>query len=88
LILIKLLGGAKKAIGSPSIVFDKPIASVSEIFSFLLKNAVEPNLLKPSNILIAINGVESSTLSGNNTIVKTGDTITVVTVVHGGTLYG
>lgn len=86
MILIKLLGGAKKAIGRPSIVFDKPTASVSEIFAFLLKNAVEPNLLKPSNILIAINGVESSSLSGNSTIVKTGDTITVVTVVHGGML--
>jgi sulfur-carrier protein len=86
LILIKLLGGAKKAIGRPSIVFDKPMASVSEIFAFLLQNAVEPNLLNPNNILIAINGIESSTLSGNNTIVKTGDIITVVTIVHGGRL--
>jgi molybdopterin converting factor small subunit len=35
--------------------------------------------------LIAINGVESSVLSGNDTLVQTGDKVTIVPVVHGGT---
>ena len=44
----------------------------------------EPKILSVNNILIAVNGVESSALSGNETVAKTGDVITIVSVVHGG----
>jgi sulfur carrier protein ThiS len=84
LITINLLGGAKKIVGSSTIVFDKSIASISEILAFLQQNAIDSKILDEKNILIAVNGIESSALSGNNTVAKTGDVITIVSVVHGG----
>ena len=84
LITINLLGGAKKIIGTSSIVFYRPTASISEILAFLQENALEPKILDSNNLLIAVNGIESSALSGNDTVAKTGDIITIVSVVHGG----
>ena len=84
MITINLLGGAKKIVGISTIVFDKPNASISEILVFLQQHAIGSKILDEKNILIAVNGIESSALSGNNTVAKTGDVITIVSVVHGG----
>jgi molybdopterin synthase sulfur carrier subunit len=84
LITIKLLGGAKKAVGQSDIILDRPLASIAEILKFLKENAVQSKILDPNNILIAINGADSAMLYGDDTIVKTGDTVTIVTIVHGG----
>ncbi|MGC2426187.1 MAG: MoaD/ThiS family protein, partial [Nitrososphaeraceae archaeon] len=72
------------AIGRSCIIFNKPFASISEILTFLKENAVESKILNPNNILIAINGADSALLCENDTLVKTGDMVTIVTVVHGG----
>ena len=84
LITINMFGGAKKIVGTSSLVFNRSIASISEILEFLQKNAVDSKILDSNNILIAVNGIETSALSGNDTIAKTGDVITIVSVVHGG----
>jgi sulfur carrier protein ThiS len=51
----------------------------------LRRDVKEPEVLSPHNILVAVNGVESSSLGGNDTVIESGDTVTIVTVVHGGT---
>ena len=84
LITINLLGGAKKIIGASSLVFYRSTASISEILAFLQENALETKILDSNNLLIAVNGIESSALSGNDTVAKTGDIITIISVVHGG----
>ena len=84
LITINLLGGAKKIIGASSLVFYRSTASISEILAFLQENALETKILDSNNLVIAVNGIESSALSGNDTVAKTGDIITIVSVVHGG----
>jgi sulfur-carrier protein len=84
MITINILGGAKKIVGTSSLEFNRSNASISEILAFLQENAAEPKILSVNNILIAVNGVESSALSGNETVAKTGDVITIVSVVHGG----
>jgi molybdopterin converting factor small subunit len=84
LITIKLLGGAKKAVGQSRVILDRPFASIAEILKFLKENAVQSKILDPNNILIAINGADSTMLYGDDAIVKAGDTVTIVTVVHGG----
>jgi tRNA threonylcarbamoyladenosine modification (KEOPS) complex Cgi121 subunit len=43
--------------------------------------------LQPNNLIVAVNGVDSAALQGQSTIAKSGDTVTVVTVVHGGADY-
>lgn len=85
MITIRLLGGARRALGGKTFVaYEKPTGTVSDILLFLEENATEPRLLDPANLIIAVNGVDSAALDGPNTVAKNGDTVTVVTVVHGG----
>ena len=87
MITIRLLGGAKKAVGKPAVNLDRPYASVSDILDFLTTISAEPRLLQRSNLIITLNDVDSASLHGHNTMVKSGDTVTIVTVVHGGMDY-
>jgi small subunit ribosomal protein S17e len=84
LINIKLLGGIKKTAGRSSLILDKHIASISEVLTFLKDNVQDPRILDSDNILVTINGAESSMLSKDDNILKTGDSVTIVTIVHGG----
>jgi molybdopterin converting factor small subunit/tRNA threonylcarbamoyladenosine modification (KEOPS) complex Cgi121 subunit len=91
MITIRLLGGAKKAVGKPVVNLDRQYASVSDILDFLTTISSEPRLLQRSNLIITLNDVDSASLRGHNTIVKSGDKVTIVPVVHGGVdciLYG
>src|ERR671913_555745 len=87
MITIRLLGGVKKAVGKPVVNLDRPSASVSDILDFLTTISVEPHLLHRSNLIITLNDVDSASLQGHNTMVKSGDTVKIVTVVHGGMDY-
>ena len=84
MITIRLLGGAKKAVGKPVVNLDRQYASVSDILDFLTTISAEPRLLQRSNLIITLNDVDSASLRGHNTIVKSGDKVTIVPVVHGG----
>jgi sulfur-carrier protein len=88
MITIRLLGGAKKAVGKPAVNLDRPSASVSEILDFLTTISAEPRLLQRGNLIITLNDIDSASLQGHNTTVKSGDSVTIVTVVHGGMDYG
>ena len=87
MITIRLLGGVKKAVGKPAVNLDRPSASVSDILDFLTTISAEPRLLHRSNLIITLNDVDSASLHGHNTMVKSGDTVKIVTVVHGGMDY-
>ncbi len=84
MINIKLLGGIKKTAGRSSLVLDKHIASISEVLTFLKDNVNDPRILDADNIVLMINGADSSMLSKDENILKTGDSVTIVTIVHGG----
>jgi len=85
MITIRLLGGAKKALGGrASVQFEKTSATVSEVLKYLQSLSSHQNLLNPANLIIALNGTDSTALQGQATMVKSGDVVTVVTVVHGG----
>ena len=81
---IKLLGGIRKAAGKSNLVLDKHIASVSEILGFLEQNVMDPKDFDANNILVTINGTDSSLLPADQNVVKSGDTVKIVTIVHGG----
>lgn len=85
MITIRLLGGAKKAVGKPSVDLDRQAASVAEILQFLNGISSDARLLQPNNLIIAVNDVDSAALQGQQTLARSGDTVTIVTVVHGGT---
>jgi molybdopterin converting factor small subunit len=84
LITLKLLGGVKFAIGKNSLVIDKSQSTVKEIIEELKNEAIEPKLLNEKNLMVSVNGIDSSVTGGKETVIKTGDVITIVTIIHGG----
>jgi len=84
LITLKLLGGVKFAIGKNSLVIDKSQSTVEEIIEELKNEAIEPKLLNEKNLMVSVNGIDSSVTGGKETVIKTGDVITIVTIIHGG----
>ena len=85
MIVIKLLGGAKKSFGKDLIQTDHDNITIAKLLEYLL--AVKPNNtldLDTKNILIAVNGADSSALSGHETILHSGDVVSIIPVIHGG----
>lgn len=84
LITINLLGGIKKLIGYSNLKLDGDFSNIGSIISYLENNYCSNNKIDETNILVAINGVECSLLGGNSAQVLSGDTVTILSVVHGG----
>jgi molybdopterin synthase sulfur carrier subunit len=84
LIKINLLGGIKKSIGHSNLQINEESSSVKEIISYLENNYYSNNKINENEIMIAINGIESSLLGGYNAKISSGDIVTILTVVHGG----
>ena len=85
MITIKLLGGAKKSFGSGQLEADFDGITITKLLEHLLSikptNTIE---LDTQNILVAVNGADSSALQGHNTVLHSGDTVTIIPVIHGG----
>lgn len=84
MITLKLLGGVKKAIGKNFIVIDKSQSNLKEIFEELKNKSTDASIIDEKNLMISVNGVDSSVIGGKEAIIKTGDIITIVTIIHGG----
>ena len=85
MITIKLLGGAKKALATDKLEFEKDNSTISELLDFL-QTKIPKNmpLLDIKNILVAVNGIDSSALDGFATKIKDGDNVSIIPVIHGG----
>ena len=85
MITIKFLGGAKRSFASDKLSIDKDSISVHDLLDYL-QNSVPKD--KPAfdarNILVAVNGADSSALQGNETLIKDGDIVSIIPVIHGG----
>lgn len=85
MITVKLLGGARKSFSSDKLEIESDLMTISSLLDHLEKNTPK-NLphLDPNNILVAVNGIDSSALQGKETLLKGGDVISVIPLVHGG----
>jgi molybdopterin converting factor small subunit/tRNA threonylcarbamoyladenosine modification (KEOPS) complex Cgi121 subunit len=85
MITIKLLGGAKKTLATDKLEFEKDNSTISELLDFL-QTQIPKNTapIDVKNILVAVNGVDSSTLDGFATKIKDGDIVSIIPVIHGG----
>lgn len=85
MITVKFLGGAKKSFGTDSLSVDLGNTKISELLEHLLsikpKNTLD---LDTKNLLVAVNGIDSSALGGKNAVVKSGDVVTIIPIIHGG----
>ena len=78
------MGGLRFTIGENILLVNKSQMTINEIFEFLQTKSRDKNLIDPKNVLITINGTDSSVLGGKNAVIKDGDQVTLVTIVHGG----
>ncbi|MDP8906162.1 MAG: MoaD/ThiS family protein [Thermoproteota archaeon] len=84
MITINLLGGIKKSIGRSNLQINEESASINGIISYLESNYYSNNKINERDVMVAINGIESSVLGGYNAKVSSGDTVTILSIVHGG----
>ncbi|MGY5149447.1 MAG: KEOPS complex subunit Cgi121 [Candidatus Nitrosopumilus sp. bin_68KS] len=85
MITVKLVGGAKKSFLTENLQIDKSDISIKELLKLLLElKPVDSPKLDIENILIAINGVDSSAMDGASTIIKNNDLVSIIPVIHGG----
>lgn len=85
MITVKLLGGAKKSLSTDKLEIQKDSSTVAEIIDFLQQSITKDKpKLDAKNILVAINGIDSSTLQGFETKLKAGDVVSIIPVIHGG----
>jgi sulfur-carrier protein len=84
LITVDLLGGIRKTAGFSTVNINVNNSSINEILTLLKKEYDLENKIKEDEIMIAINGVESSILGGREAKISSGDTVTLLSVVHGG----
>jgi len=80
-----MLGGAKKSFSTDKIVLEKSVETINELITHLIevkpKNTLE---FDTKNLLIAVNGVDSSALKGYDTKLSDNDEISIIPIIHGG----
>ena len=85
MIQVKFVGGAKKSFLSESVTIDESDIPLDELLSLILqKKPPSAPDLDVENILVAVNGVDSSALEGKSTILKNNDVVSIIPVIHGG----
>jgi sulfur-carrier protein len=84
LITVDLVGGIRKTAGFSTVNINVTNSDINEILSLLGREYDLENKIKKNEIMIAINGVESTVLGGMEAKISSGDTVTILSVVHGG----
>ena len=85
MITINFTGGARKAFQTDSLKISQNISTISELIIYLISK--KPNNTPDfdgKNLLIAVNGVDSSALDGINTKLKSKDIVNIIPIIHGG----
>jgi len=85
MITIKLVGGAKKSFLTDQLELDIDGITIEKLLDTLveLKPKNTP-ILDTNNILIAVNGADSSAMEGKMTLINKNDLISVIPIIHGG----
>ena len=83
---MKLLGGAKKSFSIDTMLFEKNILTLAELINRLIQIKPKDTLeFDIANLLIAVNGIDSSALDGLDTKLEDNDVVSIIPVIHGGT---
>ena len=85
MVTVRLIGGIKKSFNSEEITLEIENVTLEKLLALLLetqpKNTPKIDL---NNIMIAINGADSSAINGKSTIIKKDDLISIIPIIHGG----
>ena len=86
MITVRFTGGARKSFDTDEIILDKNNLTVRELIEYLISTKPENSTsFDGKNLLIAVNGIDSSALNGNETILNDNDVINIIPIIHGGT---
>ena len=85
MIIVRFLGGTRKSFQTDSLELHTSDISVNQLLDILF-SLKPPNTLKldNENILIAINGIDSSAIDGKMTVIKNNDVVSIIPIIHGG----
>lgn len=85
MVIVKFVGGAKKSFDKDQLELDADNITLEKLLELVqdLKPENTPSL-DVNNILVAINGADSSAREGKLTIIKNDDLISIIPVIHGG----
>lgn len=85
MIKVKLVGGAKKSFSKDELEIEQSDITIQELIDLLLQlKSDDSPKLDTENILIAVNGVDSSAMDGKDTMIKNNDVVSIIPVIHGG----
>ncbi len=85
MVTIRFVGGAKKSFSTDQLELDIEDITLEELLEILLKEKPENTpSLDIKNILVAINGADSSAMEGKLTRIKKNDLISIIPIIHGG----
>ncbi len=80
------MGGAKKSFSTDSVTLEESSLTINELIDHLIrikpKNSLE---FDTKNLLIAVNGMDSSALQGYDTELNDNDVVSIIPIIHGGT---
>ncbi len=85
MVTVKFVGGIKKSFNSDEMKLDVENITLDKLLQMILEQQ-PPNTpsIDTNNILIAINGADSSALDGKSTVIKKDDLVSIIPVIHGG----
>ena len=83
MIKVKLYGHIRGLIGE-ELKLDREELRVKELLEIVVRSGGHGFQLNHENTLVAVNGVEVSALDGWDTIVRSGDEVSLIPVTHGG----
>ena len=85
MVTVKFVGGAKKSFSTDQLELDINDVTIERLLELLLE--IQPKntpTFDTKNILIAVNGADSSAMEGKMTLIKNSDLISIIPVIHGG----
>ena len=85
MINVNFIGGARKSFQTDSLEITQNIETISELITYLISQKPEntPDF-DGKNLLIAVNGVDSSALEGIDTKLNSNDVVNIIPIIHGG----
>lgn len=85
MVTIKFVGGAKKSFSTDELEFEINDITIEKLLEHLeqLKPKDTPSL-DTKNILVAVNGADSSSMEGRMTLIKNSDLVSIIPIIHGG----
>ena len=85
MINVNFIGGARKSFQTDSLEITQNVGTINELISYLISQKPEntPDF-DGKNLLIALNGVDSSALAGIDTKLNSNDVVNIIPIIHGG----